>query len=1137
MVLCANKSSKSSAPRTELICIDGLYRIICPICTTDSKTLFENIDMNRFLLAIVCLLIFVIEQPLAVHGMEMSNSLYEAIEAARLGKATEAQRVMLLVANDDINYMRMNGLLSHDQYQKSQGAFDKTSQGIAKKGSLLNNADFTVQKRGSSSFTEGTDSDYIMKMKLKSKDPVHDIRQMQEYYNKSVNALVQKHKAALQKAGLSTKPRYNWHNKLDIDFMVDPKTVSRKQFQEVAKIQNDAYKRPLAAEYEAITRGAPGILSQAHYRAYYDEMNDFIKKKQEYIADAMKDPRFKYDQKFQTTLHRMMAQEQKYATRQEALINEIIKRHRLNHAQYGGKTGKPFYEVYIDTKGNAVMRKKYPGSLAAHGAGRSFHNRPATIAAHGVVENSITNNQVKLAEVMSMAARGTRGPREQVMLRDIANVTKNMNTASKGRVIEIVGQRRGKVFAKKLATEMRKLVPPRNQLSFTQKMVNKIDSLPKLIPGYNDNVANMSAARARLNASAKTAVGIYGKLMAVKTYYDMAKMGSRYWDLISRATDPNISEEESRRLADEAMDVSWQMAQMGVSGKLMQTMFTKTPTLAALHTSWTIGYDGTGYLLNNTETGKAFKTATIRKTLAAMDKAHETSELLTEALGGKSERMIDKERRDAVLSKFEDALNRGDIKLKSYATKHDVIALIKKGQYRKARQHYKPTRGSSYSRSSKSSKSSKGSSKTRTWTLMGSPEIYQNPVGVAWKRGMDYRFDFDPHVSSNALGFENIVTNVNRHTGSDIKRMVQFNGMAKIGSVPQIIEADKSYKVKVNATGKQTGEGGYMIEGWVEGDGLTIESDHPEKGYFLARGTGKTTDARTYTIKTSGGGKEKKLAFLVRGVGKVTWTYKAVKGKGKTKTLQYVPPIEPPKPHKEEPVAHEPEKDCTDDILKNIRRELPPEKCRVVKKKPTFKKRSTRKRTAKSDTSVEEILAKVRKAAKAQQKRKAETKASSSDMSPEAILERVRKAVKSNKTALEGQVAKQDTNTVKSNEVLEKLRTAEARDRDRFRRLQAIAAQQKAERKRIARERRNAFFRNMVEVMAAGADSSSSFDPPPTYTDSTDYSMPSYGSSSYSSPSYSSPSYSSPSYTSPFQRSFSRSFGNSFGRQCEGHKH
>jgi len=77
----------------------------------------------------------------------------------------------------------------------------------------------------------------------------------------------------LKKTQVISVDRTDWHNKLDTDFMADPKGVSQAEFEKIAKVNNDAYKRREAAAWEYKSRNPEaGPITQKETTQYVKEL-------------------------------------------------------------------------------------------------------------------------------------------------------------------------------------------------------------------------------------------------------------------------------------------------------------------------------------------------------------------------------------------------------------------------------------------------------------------------------------------------------------------------------------------------------------------------------------------------------------------------------------------------------------------------------------------------------------------------------------------------------------------------------------------------------------------------------------------------------------------------------------------------
>ena len=246
----------------------------------------------------------------------LEMEVWDAIDRIALGKGSNADDALVFMFNDDINRARHSGYISDHKYQMSQHRFSTVNQGLAKQaaeeaahqaGVSTKNV-FRTQTASSTKFAPGTDSDYIME--VRSKDPVSQVRDTQSRYNELANKYLKEN----LKPGTPFKARTNWHNKLDVDFMADPEFVTDKQFKQIAKLNNDAYTRMKAAEFEKLSRmkGGAARITPAQYRDYGLEMQDFIAKKQKYLERIRRNPALARGPHARAEFHRLMAQEQKY---------------------------------------------------------------------------------------------------------------------------------------------------------------------------------------------------------------------------------------------------------------------------------------------------------------------------------------------------------------------------------------------------------------------------------------------------------------------------------------------------------------------------------------------------------------------------------------------------------------------------------------------------------------------------------------------------------------------------------------------------------------------------------------------------------------------------------------------------------
>ncbi|RMF03431.1 MAG: hypothetical protein D6773_07340, partial [Alphaproteobacteria bacterium] len=342
----------------------------------------------------------------------------QAMQDLWAGRATTKQRALLFKNNDAINAAAMQGWVPDSVYQQVQSDYAALNRHFASEAAREAGAGFEVQKSKSQTYTPGTDSDYITKVTRPEQ-----IGQMQSSYNRRINAFLAENEVL-------DAPSDTWHNKLDTDFMADPNHVTKAEFEQIAKMNNDAYKRREAAIFEAKSRDpdAPPITPQ-EYHAYAQEMQDFAAKKQGKMERWRNDPTLLNDPLEQAEYHRMMAQEQKY-------IERIENANRILREQQGlgpmERPGGPRYEVVETADGNYAMREIEEGpSISKRGSRRNvdayFDTVNASVMADHVMNRALGDLSASIAE----AAQVNPEFRAQAAAQ-IADLTSEMTPAQRG---------------------------------------------------------------------------------------------------------------------------------------------------------------------------------------------------------------------------------------------------------------------------------------------------------------------------------------------------------------------------------------------------------------------------------------------------------------------------------------------------------------------------------------------------------------------------------------------------------------------------------------------------------------------------------------------------------------------------------
>jgi Mg/Co/Ni transporter MgtE len=602
-------------------------------------------------------------------GLVLTPAMLEALEQLRLGKATVAQRALLFANNNLVNRSRLAGWISDDHFQRAQSDFKLLNEDFSRRAAKDVGGEFSVQEAKKNVFSPGTDSDYIIK--ITSTDPVGDVRSMQRLYNTNVNKFLE---ASLGQQQARALYQTEWHNQLDVDFMVDPRYVTEEQFQEVAKLNNDAYTRRLAADYERISRAeTPELITDAHFRDYALEMRDFIAKKQDYLAQIRANPSLLKTSG--TELHRLMAQEQKYIDRLEAANKVLRTQENLSPAKLPEVETR--YIFLTNVKGEIIVRQRSSETLAAQGAVRSPENLRITSTASALAPLTAQRAMMNLSESLveaniKRAATGTNARGMTVVGQDAGKLLASLPDAEKGRFIDNVRMTFGDKIAAQVVDGMRKEYGPAatGGTPLDKTIVNALR--------ISDDVRGMSNLRRSVNEfAAKTLkivekLGKIGDLMTIKdSLVDMKTIATS----IATALDPSISDFEADQHFRTALSTSQSLAASGG----MVVLFSKVPTLAAMYGAFSLGFDGTRFVLENTELGlrlERAKDAYGDRMLLAYDTAVAQ---LTELLGGGSPTLDRREQLLLLETNLLRMLREGKATLKEGVKGIDLLARLRSG--------------------------------------------------------------------------------------------------------------------------------------------------------------------------------------------------------------------------------------------------------------------------------------------------------------------------------------------------------------------------------------------------------------------------------------------------------------------------
>ncbi|MET0064844.1 MAG: hypothetical protein ABW076_00715 [Candidatus Thiodiazotropha sp.] len=381
----------------------------------------------------------------------LSPEIHEALRAKVAGKATPRQEALLFANNDAINRARLARQIPDAQYQAAQEHFKQLNRQFAADAAIDANAGFEVQKSKASRSQPGTDSDYIADV-----SSPEQIKQMQSGYNQRINDYLKEHEVI---AG----DRNDWHQRLDTDFMADPKGVSRSEFAEVGSYNNDAYVRPEAANWEYKSRNPEaGAISQRETVEYTSEMEDFRNKKQRQIRE-LQAKNIEKGTLDEGKLIQKQAQQQKYDSR----IGDADARYRADHglskstnpthdlAQMGAirepdvtedmareLLGKPAGEPLSASDMQHAQRKFDAKRQTAFATEQNIYQNAKRSMAEGIMEKGQLDAEVDQWMRQNYPTHAdANGTYAKSAAKDAAQVMENMSPSEKGRFMSEVQNR------------------------------------------------------------------------------------------------------------------------------------------------------------------------------------------------------------------------------------------------------------------------------------------------------------------------------------------------------------------------------------------------------------------------------------------------------------------------------------------------------------------------------------------------------------------------------------------------------------------------------------------------------------------------------------------------------------------------
>jgi hypothetical protein len=370
------------------------------------------------------------------------TELERAIFKVAVGSASPEQLALVRQNNDIVNYMANTGHIPDHAYQRVQADFDAFNREVATAVAEKNGLDLRQQTSLKKSFSTGTDSDYLTSSRS-GRTSVGQIKSTIADYNTEMNR-------RFRTTGV------DYAKKLNTDFMANQTQMSAEEFAEVAKINNDAYKRQGSAAYEAKVRDPTGTVTVDEAIDYQRDMNDLINKKskeikslrQELEAARRLDPKSVESRVLEAKLQIRQQQQAKYLQRYTQSTAETAKRFGITPPESSSRIIDPAADRSMAPKEGLTQKE-----LA--------DLKRRTSSASSALEKHLTQ-QVKTGSAkVNVEAADKLGrtlgnvPEREALIRSAAQQVSELPPSAQGDMIEDVRRRFGDKAAKELAAKVR----------------------------------------------------------------------------------------------------------------------------------------------------------------------------------------------------------------------------------------------------------------------------------------------------------------------------------------------------------------------------------------------------------------------------------------------------------------------------------------------------------------------------------------------------------------------------------------------------------------------------------------------------------------------------------------------------------
>jgi hypothetical protein len=317
----------------------------------------------------------------------------------------------------------------------------------------------------------------------------------------------------------------------------------------------------------------------------------------------------------------------------------------------------------------------------------------------GIVDSLRENTTLRNSEsfVDTVARIAEQNPELRAQANEaIAEATRNLSPSQRGAILERIGNDAalgGENAASQLAEAMGNNSVPDTGQQLNSKttqpapaepeapqlgdsptgkpgnFVSTIDEAASNAIGVGELGAEAGIVRQGLNTVGGGAATVVGTALTAK---QLGQNIGEYAEGISRGMDSNTTDREANQAFQQSQNAANNTAILGTLGAAAAA----SPVIVGGTLTGIGAYQGTRYIMENTETGKAIEAAKLNGLDGVIRGGEAASEGIKGALGVETQQQRDQNQLDALRAAFERALGRGDISIKDGHTKEELMELL-----------------------------------------------------------------------------------------------------------------------------------------------------------------------------------------------------------------------------------------------------------------------------------------------------------------------------------------------------------------------------------------------------------------------------------------------------------------------------